>query len=136
MIEIYGSMSGCIKKDKRWLPSKELLSEVLKLEVTEVKGIEDTNTHLYLVYLNNDVAKLGAIHLNILESKCKKWARQPDLYINIMSYGKGTKFHICECDMLDNNTFESDKEWEAVTKACEWLYKEIKENQVEVLDEA
>ena len=106
------------------LPSKELLSKILKETYTHI----EQSFHLICVRKYNDGVLAGGNDINIYElmHKMKVWALSKGYRIDsaitdgrygecVLSAGIGFSMY-----------FEADTEFEAVTEACEWVLKENK----------
>lgn len=113
------------------LPSKELLSEVLKIELACKKDIPneiirfdpEANEIAYFTKSMRwgDVAK--RINIYELADMCKEWAKKKE-YWAISGYDEG---YFCMLkDMPDNRWFYDNTEHEAIFKACEWIMEQIK----------
>lgn len=118
--------------------SKELLSEVLEIEVIEVK--DKTTGALYVP--DNSIGFAweeeisGLINIHELAHKCKEWATSKG-YI-MLSYIEDDKMGYVSLGNLFGKTevelpqpkesfwFEADTEHEAIFKACEWIRKEMR----------
>lgn len=111
--------------------SKELLSAVLDVEVTNVIGIMYTNELRYET-CDDEFNSFNFIRINDLFVKCKQWALKYIIDKEIQSYGctisssthpdgKG-RARILVIDEI----FIADTEVEAVIKACEWILDRIK----------
>lgn len=107
--------------------SKELLSAVLDVEVTNVIGIRYTNELRYET-CDDEFNSFNFIRINDLFVKCKQWALKyiidnSGCIISSWTHpnGKGSA-RILDID----ETFIADTEVEAVIKACEWLLDRIK----------
>jgi len=116
------------------LPSKELLSEVLKINVTEVyerRGEIRFRTHTNRADGWDSSSDTPIPNIYELAYKCKEDATKYNYFIssfisNCMQ-GKG------EATIQDENgnkkVFVADTEPEAIFKAREWLRKYLKDNQ-------
>ena len=115
--------------------SKELLEEVLNVEISEVTGmLTHKNNQSLLSYITkncsiNDGKEL--INIYELAHKCKEWALSKDYKLVSLSkecflYDTQDLYDVSE--QLDqwSEWFEADSEVEAIFKACEWILKEIK----------
>lgn len=107
--------------------SKELLSAVLGVEVTNVIGIMYVNELRYETF-DDEINPFNFIRLNDLFFKCKQWALKyiidnSGCIISSWTHpnGKG-RARILAID----ETFIADTEVEAVIKACEWIMDRIK----------
>ncbi len=101
------------------LPSKELFEEVTEITVE--------NIH-YGVYKGNvEYSEHGRINIYELMHMMKEWAYGQGY--SLISYRN--TLQVCICDIRKNGlgVFDhraEDTEFEAVTKACEWILKEPK----------
>lgn len=114
------------------LPSKELLSEILGLEVYGVKLIQQTSTIRFIfdaIGENRD----SSINIYELAHKCKEWAYKKEFKLlsgfDEPQYENSPKEysciinHIyCEGGCRNDNNFIADTEPEAVFKASQWIY--------------
>ena len=119
-------------------PSKELLSEVLGLEIKEIKN--KSNGALYVtdncVGFSTKEETAGLINIYELAHKCKEWATSKG-YI-MLSYMEDDKTGYVSLGDLFGQTkvklpqpkdsfwFEADTELEAIFKACEWIMEQTK----------
>ena len=105
--------------------SKKLLSEVLDIEIRDMKSVNST------LYINSTSAIEASIclafgsyesHINIheLAHKCKEWALQYK-YEFLSGYLSGRGYVVV---MEQRRTWYADTEVEAIFKACEWLLKQ------------
>ena len=117
--------------------SKELLSEVFKLEVVKHSLFNKSNNSFNITYMQSeDSLKSSWMPINIYEFafKCKEWIlnqKNKDCFyiadqfsLNIESQMGVIKYFWCV--LLKNNSrvspeFKADSEIEAIIKACEWL---------------
>ena len=124
--------------------SKELLSEVLKLEVVKHSLFNKSNNSFNITYMQSeDSLKSSWMPINIYEFafKCKEWIlnqKNKDCFyiadqfsLNIESQMGVIKYFWCV--LLKNNSrvspeFKADSEIEAIIKACEYILKELNEN--------
>ena len=104
--------------------SKELLSEVLKKEVIDVFKVVKSN----LRYEDTDLQ-----HINIYELMhlMKEWALKDNRVLTVLSGQDINGFKICNIGISPNKEyftkqFIADTEFEAVTKASEWILKQHK----------
>jgi len=118
------------------LPSKELLSSVLGKEKEDILSIRIVNNELQYYY--KSLYRLGCnlkiskhkdsiiISINIYElmHMMKEWAISKKVYIlSNISFIGGTAHTI---KGNENNLFSANTEFEAVTKACEWILEQQK----------
>ena len=102
--------------------SKELLSEVLKKEVIDVFKVVKSN-------LRYEDTALQHINIYELMHLMKEWTLAKGFGISSGVADHITKIRFCTIskDCLDTwDTFNEDSEFEAVTKACEWILKQHK----------
>ena len=117
--------------------SKELLSEVLKLEVVKHSLFNKSNNSFNITYMQSeDSLKSSWMPINIYEFafKCKEWIlnqKNKDCFyiadqfsLNIESQMGVIKYFWCV--LLKNNSrvspeFKADSELEAIIKACEFI---------------
>ena len=110
--------------------SKELLSEVLKLEVVKHSLFNKSNNSFNITYMQSeDSLKSSWMPINIYEFvfKCKEWALTKGYFIystNELSFIKSFSLETIE-------TFSNgkDTEIECILKASEYILKEINENR-------
>ena len=109
--------------------SKELLSEVLGKEVTNIqKGC--TENELKITAYFGDARQ--SFHINIYELayKCKEWAYENDYYIySIVTFAAEGSCYLTHENNISKRlkTFDSDTEQEAILKACEYILNNIKQ---------
>ena len=107
--------------------SKELLSEVLKLEVVKHSLFNKSNNSFNITYMQSeDSLKSSWMPINIYEFafKCKEWALTKGYFIystNELSFIKSLSLETIE-------TFSNgkDTEIECILKASEYILKDIK----------
>jgi len=101
--------------------SKELLSEVLNLNITNVQVISITAFYIYED--ENEIEFEDKLNIYYLAHKCKEWAA-PQGY-NVSSNLVTT--------MITSNgyreMFDADTEPEAIFKACQWILDNIKNGE-------
>jgi hypothetical protein len=120
--------------------SKELLSEVLNLDVTYV--VQSQHTHNVIEFYTKGVCNLYHIDNNYhfkykyfnsintyeLANKCKEWCDK-SITINHHKdneYRKGwieVTINYDSTSVFANKSFISDTEPEAIFKACQWIYE-------------
>ena len=109
--------------------SKELLSEVLKLEVVKHSLFNKSNNSFNITYMQSeDSLKSSWMPINIYEFafKCKEWALTKGYFIystNELSFIK--TFSLETIETFSNG---KDTEIECILKACEWIL-ENKDNK-------
>ena len=112
-----------------YLPSKELLSEVLRHKVWKVLGC-NMGTLRYCIYPNKgDEPSEYMFPINIYEvaHKCKEWAYRQGyvLLSGYSAYGVGLFF--CSCKGWVSENYDKkieithNTEPEAIFKACQWI---------------
>ena len=105
--------------------SKELLSEVLKLEVVKHSLYNELHKSFNITYMQSeDSLKSSWMPINIYEFsfKCKEWALTKGYFIystNELSFIK--TFSLETIETFSNG---KDTEIECILKACEWVLKE------------
>ena len=110
--------------------SKELLSEVLKLEVVKHSLFNKLNKSFNITYMpSEDSLKSSWMPINIYEFafKCKDWALTNGYFIystNELSFIK--TFSLETIETFSNG---KDTEIECILKASEYILKEINENR-------
>ena len=110
--------------------SKELLSEVLKLEVVKHSLFNKSNNSFNITYMQSeDSLKSSWMPINIYEFafKCKEFALTKGYFIystNELSFIK--TFSLETIETFSNG---KDTEIECILKACEYILKEIDENR-------
>lgn len=112
------------------LPSKELLSEVLGINVKTIYHI-NSNPNLEkfdLPYSINGSGDLLNINIYELACKCKKWAKNYTLvsayYFENGEEGAWCCLHKDLC-AVGGEMFEADTEEEAIFKACDYILNEL-----------
>jgi len=109
------------------LPSKELLSKVLNVEITYLTDRLDGNLMPYQV-----ARQEGWSTINIYEfaHRCKEWAWDKHRYklkSGIFIGRKGAlKQNEYACTDYESISENANSEPEAIFKACEWILKEIR----------
>lgn len=101
--------------------SKELLSEVLKLNITYTERCNNSIVYKISVYDREE-----EVNIYELAHKCKEWAFNKGYSISIHQSeisGYIAEIH-CGWSVTD---FHSRFEPEAIIKACEWVLKELNE---------
>ena len=104
--------------------SKELLGEVLKLEVVKHSLFNKSNKSFNITYMQSeDSLKSSWMPINIYEFafKCKEWAYKQ--CYEIISYTEGCKIYQTQIGEIIKE-FYADSEQHAIVKACEWILKE------------
>ena len=107
--------------------SRELLSEVLKIEVVKHSLFNKRTNSFNVTYMQSeDSLKANWMLVNIYEFvfKCKEWALSKGYFIystHELSFIKSLSLEVIE-------TFANgkDTEIECILKACEWIIKERK----------
>ena len=119
--------------------SKELLSEVLKLEVVKHSLFNKSNNSFNITYMQSeDSLKSSWMPINIYEFafKCKEWALSKGYILSSNNYDNGgccqiLQENVGECsecgESIAFKIIHSFTEIEAIIKACEWLQENIKE---------
>lgn len=104
--------------------SKELLSEVLKLNITYIERCNNSIIYKISVYDREE-----EVNIYELAHKCKEWAFKYRYMIdsNISPTFKevnngivGTSL-IYNLNNMESKRFQSDTELEAIFKACQWI---------------
>lgn len=116
--------------------SKELLSEVLKLEVVKHSLFNKSNNSFNITYMpSEDSLKSSWMPINIYEFafKCKEWAKNKEYIVHSSPTQKIEHTAIIQSFDINKfyygeNQFYALTEVEAIIQACEWLL-EYKENQ-------
>ena len=107
--------------------SRELLSEVLKLEVVKHSLFNKRGNTFNITYMQSeDSLKANWMPVNVYEFvfKCKDWALSKGYFIystNELSFIK--TFSLETIETFSNG---KDTEIECIIKACEWIIKERK----------
>ena len=111
------------------LPSKELLDEVLQVNVSEVYIRKNEIRFRTYVDTIDGWTRSSDVHLsNIYElaHKCKEWASNNQF--TLVSGDSGHGF-VCSVGHYSNNDINAEfygkNEFSAVIQACEWILKEI-----------
>lgn len=99
--------------------SKELLSEVLKLNITYIERCNNS-----IIYKISAYDREEEVNIYELAYKCKEWAYENNYYVySTPSFALEGVAYIVE----DNNigkrlkTLQLDSEVEAIIQACEWI---------------
>ena len=113
--------------------SRELLSEVLKIEVVKHSLFNKRNNTFNITYMQSeDSLKADWMLVNIYEFvfKCKDWIISKDYYLStFIDFGVDNYF--CEIKwfnseyIIQNKNFIADTELEVIFKACEWILSEV-----------
>ena len=111
--------------------SKELLSEVLKLEVVKHSLFNKSNNSFNITYMQSeDSLKSSWMPINIYEFafKCKEWAFKNKYKIQsqINASNKGHSHITKKNDDCWAKGFFENTEIEAIIKACEWILEQNK----------
>ena len=99
--------------------SKQLLSEVLGIEVSEI----DIKENLVYYFVDNEHLDDEWESINIYElahKKCKEWALAR--HIRLWSIIDDNNSAICRIHSREKEEFYADSEPEAIFKACQWIY--------------
>ena len=115
--------------------SKELLSEVLKMEVVKHSLLNKSNKSFNVTYMQSeDSLKANWMPVNVYEFafKCKDWAFSKGYIVSsgltpVLGVNKDGWAEVFSSSFpLDGKlrTFKQLSEPEAVFKACEWILKE------------
>ena len=111
--------------------SKELLSEVLEIDICEDVAFIDNSTYAYPKPISSTNYVWELLNIYELAHKCKVWAYKLDEY-NISSgltnggaYTEVFGRYACS-DSNANYQTTANIEAEAIFKACEWILKETK----------
>ncbi len=100
--------------------SKELLSEVLKFDISHMTTKIDG--HVYYRIKNR---YSGDISMYELAHKCKKWANKQGYTLTVVYAPDITMVYPMEIITGERLPFvKADTEPEAIFKACEWILKE------------
>ena len=113
------------------LPSKELLSKVLGVYVTEFYLDCESLVYTYDRIFNENEQYKDDINIYELAHKCKEWAvnLKPNKHAlssyprwnNIRDYPETNgNYYICQ-HLVSGIQFEAATEPEAIFKACEWI---------------
>lgn len=108
--------------------SKELLIEVLPYP---------KNEFVEFIKQNDDFIKYGArlqdqISIYELAHKCKEWARENHYIIlsknmECLIYHTDNIYDVIECLEMYEDYFQANTEYEAIFKACQWIYDNTKQ---------
>ncbi len=109
--------------------SKELLGEVLELDIQSFYISETSNNNLTMQVRCPIKEELYSKSINIYElaHKCKEWALSKEC--ELLSCIRDENTSLCDIysDVLDCKfTHYANTEPEAIFKACEWILKELK----------
>lgn len=108
------------------LPSKELLSEVLKKDYNHIE--QYGNTICCRNMINGELHDGWDINIYELACKCKKWAKNYTLvsayYFENGEEGAWCCLHKDLCN-VGGEMFEADTEEEAIFKACDYILNEL-----------
>ena len=108
--------------------SKELLSEVLGLEIKEIKN--KSNGALYVtdncVGFSTKEETTGLINIYELAHKCKEWAKSKhfidiDSHCDCARWGAEATAHNGRPSVFYEQVFIGRTEHEAIFKACKWI---------------
>ena len=109
--------------------SKELLSEVLKLEVVKHSLYNEFHKSFNITYMpSEDSIKSRWMPINIYEfaHKCKEWAYlQYGIIIQSYLYNGKWRVDILKGIEIDEFFKNINSEPEAIIKACEWVLSEV-----------
>ena len=105
---------------KELIISKELISEVFKLNICEAY-IENNN-----LYFDMGLPLIQSINLYEFAFKCKKWAENKGYIIfsknkECLIYSIDEVYDVIECLNQYEDYFESDTEVQSIIKACNWI---------------
>ena len=116
--------------------SRELLSEVLKLEVVKHSLFNKRNNTFNITYMQSeDSLKANWMPVNVYEFvfMCKKWAWKTYKILLISQYtgqcyinGDLSELRLPYWENTKSYQVETSTEIEAIIKACEWIIKERK----------
>lgn len=108
--------------------SKELLSEVLGLEIKEIKN--KSNGALYVtdncVGFSTKEETAGLINIYELAHKCKGWLNKIGYCYDISSTTNGLDIRVIIWNTQIKEYFHENTEHEAILKACEWIMEQTK----------
>ena len=109
-------------------PSKELLSEVLGIDVNEVKGIEANTPICGCVHSDG---WYDEINIYELAHKCKEWAKLKhfidiDSHSGCARWGAEAVSHNGKPSVFYEQVFIGRTEPEAIFKACEYIMEQTK----------
>ena len=109
--------------------SKELLSEVLDKEVTNIKMHHINDEYIYFDYIGKQSRIVNEVSIDIykLAHKCKEWAYfQYGIIIQSYLYNGKWRVDILKGIEIDEFFKNIDSEPESIFKACQWLLEELK----------
>jgi len=101
--------------------SKELLSEILDLDVLAICGEQGGELKYWFdESCGNQISRESKINVDTLARLCKEWCYDIGV-ANLTSWiGDNTK-HAMFYDGFDEHSFEADTEAEAIFKATQWV---------------
>ena len=112
--------------------SKELLSEVLGIEIYSCKLVAQTTIVRYKFDAVGEVRD-SSINIHELAHKCKEWAFNKDMFILSSASLPRGKFTSSYCVAekqfsypTKKETFHANAEPEAIFKACQWILENKK----------
>ncbi len=107
--------------------NKELLAEVLEIvEISKVSEIIAKYGYMeYIVEFDENRFKTGSVSIHELAHKYKLWALAQGHTCNVQMSLDSTLVYL---GVTDTN-FSANTEFEAVVKACEWIYEELKKDK-------
>ena len=115
--------------------SRELLSEVLKLEVVKHSLFNKRNNTFNITYMQSeDSLKANWMPVNVYEFvfMCKKWAWKNYKILLISQYtgqcyinGDLSELRLPYWENTKSYQVETSTEIEAIIKACEWILNEV-----------
>ena len=111
------------------LPSKELLSEVLRVNVKFIEfDIETIKRRIHGSARDNDIyyydGKWKFINIYELAHKCKELAYSKGY--TLASYTSRKDWYVCRDPHKENPYVGEGTEPEAIFKACEWIMEQTK----------
>lgn len=104
------------------LPSKELLSKVLGVYVTEFFLDCESLVYVYDKIFNENEQYKNDINIYELAHKCKEWALfEGHILSSWMTNPMNEIECYCKSNNIDRYPFQANTEPEAIFKACEWI---------------
>jgi len=109
--------------------SNELLSEVLGLEIDDMRRDNHTQNWIDYTTVYDDINQSSMINIYELAHKCKEWAYSLGHVVSTQyrtDYSNATT-SLAWCESLayeGRQNFKADTEPEAIFRACEWILQQ------------
>lgn len=106
--------------------SKELLKEILGIEILSCKSVRQSSIIRYKFDANGETRD-SSINIYELSYLCKKWAYTKNYLIDSCFNEPRSEVHIHWMSKLNKMTaFSADSEPQSVFKACEWILDSLR----------